>query len=359
MTRVHNYNAGPAALPLDALRAAQNELLDFAGSGMSVTEVSHRSKEYEGVHNEAIALVRELLALPANYHVLLLQGGASLQFAMAPMNLLGGDKSADYVITGTWSQKALKEAKLVGKCRVAASAEEGNFTSIPREFDFDPAAQYVHITSNNTIKGTQYFAFPNTGGVPLVADMSSDIMWRPFDVAPFGLIYAGAQKNLGPAGLTLVILRDDVLQKCNPNLPTMLKYGTHVKENSLYNTPPCFAIYLMRNVLRWVKAQGGLPGMEKQNREKGRLIYGFIDGSGGFYRNNLNPPDRSVMNVVFRLPSEELDGKFVAEAKAAGFIGLKGHRSVGGCRISMYNATSVDSINDLIAFMKTFQAKNG
>ena len=359
MKRAHNYNAGPAALPLDALRAAQEELLDFANSGMSVTEISHRSKEYEAVHNEAIALVKELLSLPANYQVLLLQGGASLQFAMVPLNLLGGEKSADYVITGTWAQKALKEAKIIGKCRVAATSEPGNFTSIPRQLDLDPQAQYVHITSNNTIKGTQYFDFPATGAVPLISDMSSDIMWRPFDVAPFGLIYAGAQKNLGPSGLTLVIIRDDLLEKCNPSLPTMLKYGTHIKENSLYNTPPTFGIYLMRNVLRWVKAQGGLAAMEKQNREKGRLIYGFIDGSGGFYQNNLNPPDRSVMNVVFRLASEELDAKFVAEAKAAGFIGLKGHRSVGGCRISMYNATSVESINDLIAFMKQFQAKNG
>jgi phosphoserine aminotransferase len=323
-----------------------------------VTEVSHRSKEYEAVHNEAIALVKELLGLPANYQVLLLQGGASLQFAMVPLNLLGGEKSADYVITGTWAQKAFKEAKIVGKCRVAASSEEANFTLIPKTFDFDPAAQYVHVTSNNTIKGTQYFAFPNTGEAPLASDMSSDIMWRPFDVAPFGLIYAGAQKNLGPSGLTLVIIRDDLLARCNPNLPTMLKYSTHVKENSLYNTPPTFGVYMMRNVLRWVKAQGGLPAMEKQNREKGRLIYEFIDGSGGFYSNNLNPPDRSVMNVVFRLKTEELDAKFVAEAKTAGFIGLKGHRSVGGCRISMYNATSVDSINDLIAFMKDFQAKN-
>jgi phosphoserine aminotransferase len=358
MKRVHNYYAGPAALPLEALEFAQKELLDFENSGMSVLEISHRSKEYEKVHNEAAALVRELLAVPENYKVLWLQGGASLQFGMVPMNLLGPDKTADYINTGSWAKKAMKEAKLFGKPRWAASSEDKAFTYIPTTFDFDPQAEYVHLTSNNTIEGTQWQTFP-TAAAPLVADMSSDFLWRPFDVKPFGLIYVGAQKNLGPAGVTLVLIRDDVLAKCNPNLTTMLKYGTHAGENSLYNTPPCFSIYMVRNVLRWVKAQGGLPAMEKQNRAKGGLLYGAIDGSGGYYKNPCDPASRSVMNVVFRLPSEDLEARFVAEGKAAGFIGLKGHRSVGGIRVSMYNAASVASITELCAFMKEFQRKNG
>jgi len=359
MKRVHNYYAGPAALPLDALQYAADEFLDFQGTGMSVMEISHRSKEYDAVHNEAVALVKELLALPDNYHVLMLQGGASLQFAMAPMNLLGGNKSADYIITGSWSQKAIKEAQIIGKCRVAATSEDNKFTAIPKTFDFDPNAVYVHLTSNNTIKGTQWFEFPDTGGVPIVADMSSDIMWRPFDVNPFGIIYAGAQKNLGPSGVTLVIIRDDILEKCNPDIPTLLKYSTHVDKNSLFNTAPTFGIYMLRNVLSWVKKQGGLAAMEKQNRAKGDLLYGLIENSGGFYNCPIAKEDRSVMNVVFRMPNEELEAKFVADGKTAGFIGLKGHRSVGGCRISMYNATSVESVNDLVEFMKDFQAKNG
>lgn len=359
MKRVHNYNAGPAALPLQTLKYAADEFLDFQNSGMSVMEVSHRSKEYDAVHNEAVSLVKSLLALPDDYHVLFLQGGASTQFAMIPMNLLGGDKFADYVNTGTWSTKAIKEAKLIGKFRLAGSSEQGGFTSIPKELDLDPNAEYVHITSNNTIKGTQYFKFPETGGVPLVADMSSDIMWRPFDVKPFGIIYAGAQKNLGPSGVTLVIIRDDILAKCNDNLPTMFKYKTHVEKNSLYNTPPTFGIYMLRNVLKWINDQGGLDAMEKQNRAKSELLYGLIDNSGGYYKNPIVKEDRSVMNVVFRLPSEELEAKFVADGKNAGFIGLKGHRSVGGCRVSMYNATSLESITDLTGFMKDFQAENG
>ena len=359
MKRVHNYNAGPAALPLDALEYAADEFLDFQGSGMSVMEVSHRSAEYDDVHKQATDLVKILLGLSDDYHVLFLQGGASLQFAMVPMNLLGGGKSADFVITGTWSQKAIKEAKIIGECRVAGTSEEKKFTEIPDLYGFEKDAVYVHITSNNTIKGTQFFDFPDTDGVPLVADMSSDIMWRPFDVSPFGLIYAGAQKNLGPSGVTLVIIRDDMLKKCNPDLPTMLKYQTFVDKNSLYNTPPTFGIYMLRNVLKWVQNEGGLEAMERQNREKAEMLYGLIDDSGGFYKNPIREKDRSVMNVVFRLPTEELEGKFVADGKKAGFIGLKGHRSVGGCRVSMYNATSVESIEDLTGFMKEFMKKNG
>jgi phosphoserine aminotransferase len=359
MKRVHNYYAGPAALPLEALEYAHREFLDFEGTGMSVLEISHRSKEYDKVHNEANALVKELLGVPENYHVLWLQGGASTQFAMIPLNLLGGDKTADYLLTGSWSKKAFKEAKIIGKARAASSSEDKNFSYIPKTCDLDPKAEYVHLTSNNTIFGTQYFNFPDTGNVPLVADMSSDFMWRPFDVKPFGLIYAGAQKNLGPAGVTLVLIRDDLLAKCNPNLPTMFKYETHVKENSLYNTCPCFSIYMVRNVLRWLKGLGGLAEMEKRNRAKGELLYGVIDGSNGYFKNPNAAEDRSLMNVVFRLPSEDLEAKFIAEGKTNGFIGLKGHRSVGGIRVSMYNATSVASIEELVKFMKDFMQKNG
>lgn len=358
MKRVNNFYAGPAAIPLSALEYANNEFFDFQGAGMSVMEISHRSKEFDAVHNEAIALVKEMLKLGDEYHVLLLQGGASLQFAMVPMNLLGGDKSADYVNTGIWSQKAIKEAQIIGKCRIAASSEEEGFTSIPKKYDFDPNAQYVHITSNNTIKGTQYFDFPDTGGIPLIADMSSDILWRYFDVKPFGIIYAGAQKNLGPSGVTLVIIRDDMLKKCNPDLPTLLKYQTQVDANSLYNTAPTFGIYMLRNVLKWIKDSGGPQAMEAQNRKKGDLLYGMIDNSDGYYKNPIKVEDRSLMNVVFRLNTEEFEGKFIADGKDAGFIGLKGHRSVGGCRVSMYNATSYAQIEQLVSFMKEFQAKN-
>ena len=359
MKRVHNYYPGPAALPLEALEYAQKEFLDFENSGMSVMETSHRSKEFDAVHNEAIALVKDMLGLSDDFHVLLMQGGASLQFAMIPMNFLGEGKFAEYVNTGTWSAKAIKEGKILGDARVVASSEEAGFTSIPKGFPIDQDAQYLHITSNNTIKGTQFIDFPDAGKVPLVADMSSDILWRPMDCSPFGLIYAGAQKNLGPSGVTLVIVRQDMLEKANSALPTYFKYQTHVDKNSLFNTAPTFGIYMLRNVLKWVKDCGGPAAMEKQNREKGDLLYNLFDASDGFYRNPVDTADRSFMNVVFRLPSEELEAKFVADGKEAGFIGVKGHRSVGGCRISMYNATSVQSIQDLIGFMKEFQSKNG
>ncbi len=358
MKRVNNFYAGPAALPINALEYAKNEFTDFEGTGMSVMETSHRSKEFDAVHNEAILLVKQMLNLGDDFHVLLLQGGASLQFAMAPMNLLGGDKSADYINTGTWAAKAIKEAKILGKCNVAASSEGDNFTCIPKDLNLDPGAEYVHITSNNTIKGTQYFDFPDTKGVPLVADMSSDILWRYFDTKPFGIIYAGAQKNLGPSGVTLVIIRDDILGKCNPDLPTYLKYQTHVDKNSLFNTAPTFGIYMLRNVLRWVKEEGGPEAMEKRNRKKAEILYGLIDESDGFYSNPIKVEDRSVMNVVFRLKTEELEAKFIADGKDADFIGLKGHRSVGGCRVSMYNATSISQIELLVDFMKTFMSKN-
>lgn len=362
MARLHNYYAGPAALPLEALEAARDELLDFQGGGVSVMETSHRSKEYDKVHSETMALVKELMGLGDNYKVLLLQGGASLQFAMIPMNLLGDGSSADYVLTGSWSQKALKEAKIIGTARVAATTEEdGVFRSIPKQadLDLDSKAVYCHITSNNTIFGTQWRSFPDAGSVPLVADMSSDILSRRFDPKPFGIIYAGAQKNLGPAGLAVVIIRDDILAKCRKGLPTLLSYNTHAEKDSLYNTPPCFSIYMVNKVLHWLKDKGGVAAMEKENTAKADLIYGTIDGSGGFYKNTIPTEDRSQMNVVFRLPSEDLEKKFVADGLAAGFLGIKGHRSVGGIRVSIYNANGLDSVKDVVAFMKEFASKNG
>lgn len=357
MNRAHNFNPGPAALPLEVLQKVQSELLDFAGTGMSILEVSHRSKDYEAVHNAAQSLMRELLGIPENYHILFLGGGASLQFSMVPMNLLGPGVSADYVITGAWSQKAFKEAKLVGNPRIAATTEEdGKFTRIPREeeLQLDPQARYVHITSNNTIFGTQWHSFPNTGNVPIVADMSSDFLWRPFEIRPFGLIYGGAQKNLGPAGVTVVIIRDDLLALCREDIPIILRFKTHAKDNSLYNTPPVFAIYIVKLVLEWIKAKGGLAWMEQENRAKATRIYGVIDSYPEFYRAPVAKDSRSFMNAVFRLPSEELEAKFLEGAKAHRFVGLKGHRSVGGIRVSMYNYVPKSSVEELARYMEEF-----
>lgn len=360
--RILNFNAGPASLPLAALERAQKELLDFEGSGMSIIEHSHRGKEYEAVHNEAIALMRSLLGVPDDYHVLFLQGGASQQFAMVPMNLLPPGKSADYVLTGVWSEKALAEAKLVGTARIAATTGvEGKYQRIPaqRELELDPNACYVHMTTNNTIFGTQWFDIPSTGNVPLVADMSSDFLWRPFDVRKFGLVYAGAQKNIGPSGVVAVLIRKDLCDKGRTDIPKIFRYATHAKENSLYNTPPTFSIYLIRNVLSLVAEGGGLPAMEKRNREKGALLYGCIDRLSSFYRCPVEAGSRSLMNVVFRLPTEELEAKFVADAKKAGMVGLKGHRSVGGIRVSTYNAVGPDAIRTLVSFMEEFARAHG
>jgi phosphoserine aminotransferase len=362
MARAHNYYAGPAALRVEALEAAREELLDFRGTGMSVMEISHRSKEYDALHNETIALFKELLGLGDNFKVLLLQGGASLQFAMIPMNLLGEGKSADYILTGAWGKKAVKEANIIATGRIAATTEkDGVFFRIPaqEELDLDSNAVYCHFTSNNTIFGTQWRKFPDAGDVPLVCDMSSDILSRKFDPAPFGIFYAGAQKNLGPAGVTVVALREDMLEKMNKDIPTLLSYHTHVNKNSLFNTPPCFATYMVNQGLKWLKGFGGLDAMEKENEEKARLIYGTIDGSNNFFKSPIEPESRSNMNVVFRLPSEDLEKKFVAEGAEAGFIGLKGHRSVGGIRVSIYNANTLDSVKDVVAFMKDFAQKNG
>ncbi len=361
--RVINFYAGPAGLPLPALERAQAELLDFEGTGMSVMEISHRSKEYDAVHNEAIGLVRELLNVPDNFKVLLLQGGGNLQFAMLPMNILHSGRKADYIVTGNWAKKAFKEAKTVAgdAARVIASTEEETFNRLPRpeEIHVNPDAAYVHFCSNNTIYGTQWKAFPQTGGVPLVADMSSDMMWRPFDVKPFGFIYAGAQKNLGPSGLVVALIRDDFLEMCAENLPNMLQYKVQAAKNSLFNTPPCFSVYILRNVLAHNKAIGGLEAIQRNNLKKGELLYGVIDKYPDFYKGYVKvKEDRSYMNVDFNLPSEELDAKFVADAKAAGMVGLKGYRTMGGIRVSMYNAVTVGQVETLCGFMEEFVKKN-
>jgi len=354
-----NFNAGPAALPLAALERAQAELLDLGGTGMSVMEHSHRGKAYEAVHNEAIALTKELLGVPDSHQILLLQGGASQQFATVPMNLLPQGKSADYVLTGAWSQKAYKEGKSVGTVRLAGSTEkDGKFSRIPAasELSFDANAAYAHITSNNTIFGTQWDQFPDTGSVPLVADMSSDIMWRPTDVSKFGLIYAGAQKNLGPSGLVVVIVRKDLVETARKDIPSIFQYRIHAENNSLYNTPPTFSVYLLRNVLDDVKKKGGLAAMEKQNREKAKLIYDVMDARSGFYGSPVEKASRSAMNIVFTLKTPELEAEFLAEAQKRKMVGLKGHRSVGGMRASTYNAVLPEWCKALSDFMKEFKA---
>ncbi len=358
--RIINFNAGPAALPLQVLEEIQESFLNFKGSGMSVTEISHRSKWFDDVINEAIDRTKRLLKLDEKFQVLFVQGGASMQFAMIPMNFLSDGKSADYVNTGTWSTKAIKEAEIQGKSiNVVASSEDNNFSYIPKEISFNKDAVFAHITSNNTIKGTQWHVFPDTGGVPLIADMSSDIMSRPVDVEKFGLIYAGAQKNIGPAGVCMVIVRDDFLEMVPDHLPSMLKYTTYASKNSMYNTPPCFGIYTIQLILKWLDDDvGGLEKMALLNDEKASMLYDHIDTSG-FYHSTAAPDSRSLMNVTFRLSKEDLEAKFIQEALENGLGGLKGHRSVGGCRASIYNATPKKSIETLIEFMKMFEQKNG
>lgn len=358
--RAYNFNAGPSALPLAVLEKAQQELVDFKGTGMSVMELSHRSAAYEQVHNQAIASLKELMNIPEEYHVLFLQGGASTQFAMIPMNFLPQGKKAGYVVTGSWSEKALKEAKMFGDTYTIASTKETNHNRIPKldELAYEENTAYVHVTSNNTIFGTEWFTFPDTGDLPLIADMSSDILSHQIDASKFAMIYAGAQKNLGPSGVTVAIVRPDMLERANENVPTMLRYDTHVKNNSLYNTPPTFGIYMLGLVLEWAKEQGGLAGIEKMNREKAALIYDAIDQSEGFYKGHAEKDSRSLMNITFRLASEELEKEFLAEAKQAGFVGLNGHRSVGGCRASTYNAVPYETCKALSEFMINFQKKN-
>ena len=358
--RAYNFNAGPSALPLEVLERAQAELVNFQNSGMSVMELSHRSKTYEDVHNGAIERLRKLYNIPENYEVLLLQGGASLQFTMIPMNFLKEGQKASYVLTGAWSEKALKEVKFFGEAVTAASTKDNNYKNIPAlsDIQFNEDDAYLHITSNNTIFGTQWKEFPETGNVPLIADMSSDILSKPVDVSKFGMIYAGAQKNLGPSGVTVVIVRKDLLENANTNIPTMLKYTTHSENNSLYNTCPTFGIYMLGEVLKWVEEQGGVEAIEKRNEEKAKLIYDVIDNSNGFYVGHATPESRSLMNITFVLADKELEKKFLAEAKDAGFVGLNGHRSVGGCRASAYNAVPVETCQALADFMVEFQKNN-
>jgi phosphoserine aminotransferase len=339
------------------MKKAQEELLDFNGIGLSIMEISHRSKDFEAVITTAETKIRSLLGVPENYAVMFLQGGASLQFGMIPMNLLKG-KKADYIHTGEWAKKAIKEAKLFGTVNVAGTSEDKNFSYIPESLKLSPDAQYVHVTSNETIGGIQWAQFPHTGDIPLIADMSSDIFSRRIDVSKFGLIYAGAQKNIGPAGVTLVIMRNDLIEACADGLTTMLSYKTHAKEKSMYNTPPCFAVYIIKLVMDWIENHGGLAGIEKINEQKAKTIYDAIDGSHGYYQGTAALKDRSKMNVTFRLPSEALEEKFINEAKKAGFIGLKGHRSVGGCRASLYNAMSLAGVSELTQFMEKFAGEN-
>jgi len=359
-TRIFNFSAGPAVLPLEVLEEAQRDLISLPGVGMSVLEISHRSKPFDEIIQGCETDLRKLAGIPDNYHVLFLQGGASLQFSMVPMNILPAGASADYIVTGVWSQKAVKEAKRVGSVSIAGSTETEKFTRVPKqnELKLDAGAAYVHFTTNNTIYGTEWHQVPDVGDIPLVADASSDIFSRPIDVARHALIYAGAQKNLAPAGLTLVIIRDDLLSRTPATLPTMLQYGVHVESKSLYNTPPVFPIYVMRLVLQWLLKQGGLSAIERQNDRKAGKVYAEIDRTG-FYRGHAQQDSRSRMNVTFRLPSEELEKKFVKEATAAGLDGLKGHRSVGGLRASLYNAFPEAGVDALVDFMRSFEKQNG
>ena len=359
LKRVHNFNPGPAVLPLEVLQEAQAELLDFKGTGMSVMEISHRSKEFEGVIQTAEADLRELLGIPANYKVMFLQGGATLQFAMLAMNLRATG-SADYIVTGTWSKIAIKEAQKLGAARAAANTEADGFKGLPEKLDLDPKAAYLHFTSNETIHGVEFFTEPTPPvGIPLVCDCSSDFISHPIDVTKYALIYAGAQKNAGPSGVTIVIIRDNMLERTPANLPVMLDYKALAASGSLHNTPPAFAIYMVGLVLKWARKMGGLAAIEKINRQKAGAIYAAIDQSGGFYRGHALPAARSIMNIPFRLPSEELEETFAKEAKKNDLIGLKGHRSVGGIRASIYNAMTVAGAEALVGFMKEFQKKHG
>lgn len=359
--RIWNFNAGPATLPLPVLEKIKADLPNFNNTGMAFMELSHRSKPYDEVHVAAKTLARELWNIPESHHILFLQGGASTQFAMIPMNLLGNGQKADYINTGTWSKKAIKEAKLFGEVNIAASSADDNFSFVPAQADLKLTAdaEYVHMTTNNTIAGTQFHYIPETGKVPLIADMSSDIMSYPLDISKFGMIYAGAQKNLGPSGVTMVIIRDDLVAKCKEVNPTMLKYSTHVEKDSLFNTIPTYSVYILKLVLEHMKAIGGIAAIEKENVAKGETLYGAFDTMSDFYRSPIRKDSRSLMNVVFRLPTEELEKQFIAEAAEAGMGGLKGHRSVGGVRASIYNAMPLEGVKALTEFMKAFAAKNG
>lgn len=360
MRDIFNFSAGPAVLPEDVLRQAAEEMLDWHGSGQSVMEMSHRGKDYMSIHAQAEADLRELLGIPASHRVLFLQGGATTQFAMVPLNLLRGRKVVDFVHTGQWSAKAIKEAGHFANARIAASAEDRKFTYVPARADWklDPQAAYVHICANETIGGVEFDWVPDTGEVPLVADMSSNILSRPVDVARYALIYGGAQKNIGPAGLTIVIVREDLLGQAAPGTPTMLDYKAHADADSMLNTPPTYAVYIAGLVFQWLKRQGGIAGMEQRNIEKAQLLYGQLDASS-FYRNPVDPASRSRMNIPFTMPDAALDEPFLAGAKAAGMVQLKGHRSVGGMRASIYNAMPIEGVRRLVEYMREFERTHG
>lgn len=359
MQRVHNFSAGPAALPLEVLKKAQEELTNYHGKGASIMEMSHRGAEYSEIDKQATERLKNLLHLDDNYHVLFLQGGASTQFMMVPYNYLKQGGSADYINTGAWSTKAIKEAKLFGNVSIAYSSEEDHFTKIPSqdELKLDPKANYVHFTSNNTIFGTEFFKEPETGNVPLVCDASSDFLSRPIDISRYGIIYAGAQKNLGPSGVTVVIIRNDFLERAGTEgIPTILKYQIHAQK--IFNTPPTFAVYMVNLVLDWLERKGGTEAIETVNREKAELLYSEID-KDDFYTGTADKASRSNMNVTFRLSGEDLEKRFLAEALENGMIGLKGHRSVGGIRASIYNACTLDSVKVLVDFMGNFRKTAG
>jgi phosphoserine aminotransferase len=372
VNRVFNFNAGPSALPLDVLERVREELLDWRGSGMSVMEMSHRSPEFESINAAAEAGLRKHLAIPDDYAVIFMQGGGSAQFTIVPMNLCLPGKPVDLLHTGTWTAKALTELKKGITHRVAATTEAVKFTRVPRqdEISLSPDASYVHLCTNNTIEGTQYHSLPDTGKVPIVADMSSDIASGPLKVEKFGLIFAGAQKNLGPSGATIVIVRKDLAERADKNLPTIFQYRTHIKEKSLYHTPPTFAIYIVGLMMEWIESQGGMTGIEKRNHGKAKLLYDTIDASNGFYHCPVEKDSRSLMNVVFRVagakgksaatdPDEAVEKEFGKQAAAAGLAGTPGHRSVGGLRISLYNAVEGEAVEALTGFMREFQSKRG
>ncbi len=360
MSRVYNFNPGPGTLPLAVLEQAQAELLDYQGTGMSVMELSHRSKEFEAIITEAEERFKRLAGVGDDYRVLFVQGGASQQFVNVPLNLLADGKVGNYILTGSWSEKALKEAALLGATHVAASVKESGYTRIPRadEIDLSDNAAYVHITTNNTIKGTQWHTLPDFGDVPLIADASSDILSRPFPAEKFALLYGGAQKNLGPSGVTAVLIRTSLLEAMRSDISIYLRYSTHLEGNSLYNTPPTLAIYFVNLVLGWIESQGGLAGVEAVNQQKAHMVYEAIDNSNGFYTCPIAADSRSLMNVVFRLPSEELEAAFLTAAKREHLVGLKGHRSVGGMRASLYNAMTVEGVQTLVDVMQQFAAQH-
>lgn len=359
--RIYNFSAGPGVLPVPVLEQAQAEMLSYREAGMSVMEMSHRSAAFEGIIHSAEADLREVLNVPANYKLLFLQGGASLQFTAVPMNFLPANQEADFILTGSWSQAALKEAKKLGKTRIVASTEAEKFKRIPSqsELQLNPQAAYAHFTSNNTIYGTEWFSEPEVGTIPLICDASSDIMSRPLDVSKYAMIYAGAQKNMGPAGVTIAIIREDMLERVPANLPAMLDYKLLAEKESMYNTPPTYSVYILGLVMKWLLSIGGLSEMERRNIQKSETLYKAIDNSQGFYRGHAEPNSRSRMNVTFRLPSEELEKKFDKEATKAGLDNLKGHRSVGGLRASLYNALPLEAVAALVSFMTDFQRTNG